>query len=281
MQLQIDENRIPPLPVVAARIMQFDPAGANASSSSMERIISPDQSISAEVLRVANSAYYGRSGTVKTVKDAITLLGLKAVKNLVILITTRTMASKIKGDLLRKHCIEFPIITALVCIDMAKLAGQPELNEEAFLCGLLHRIGMTIIALEKKSEYADLILRGINEMKSQTELEQSAYGTTSQNVCELVVKKWNLPESIAGAILGQGITPDQVPGASHQVRITSLSIHATRQLLQIPVLPEDDARTSAILAHYNMKADVLSHYTQEYFDMLKENPFYQNGVAQG
>jgi hypothetical protein len=67
--IQFDESKIPPLPAVAARVMQFDPGSPNSSIATLERIISPDQGISAELLRVSNSAYYGRSGSIKTLRD--------------------------------------------------------------------------------------------------------------------------------------------------------------------------------------------------------------------
>ncbi|MBL8020900.1 MAG: HDOD domain-containing protein [Leptospirales bacterium] len=279
MELQIDENRIPPLPTVAARIMQFDPAGSHASSSSMEMIVGADQSISAEILRVANSSYYGRSGKIKTLKDAITLLGLKTAKNLVVLIFTRSMASKIRGDILRKHCIEFPVVTALLCIDTAKQAGQSDLKEEAFLCGLLHRIGMTMIALEKRAEYAEMISKAELEQIDLRTLEQSMLGTTSNDINALVVKKWNLPPTIAETMLGLNVAPEAVGDASHQVRITALSASIAKKLLGIPILPGDDAVQTAVLHHYGLKHEMLSFFSDSYFSLLKENPFYQNAVA--
>jgi len=245
----------------------------------MERIIGADQSISAEILRVANSVYYGRSGKVKTLKDAITLLGLKTAKNLVVLIFTRSMASKIRGDILRKHCIEFPVVTALLCVDTAKHTGQGDLKEEAFLCGLLHRIGMTMIALEKRGEYADLIGRSEAELIGIETLERQTFGTTHGEVNNLVVKKWNLPTSLAEAILGVDFPADGVGDATHQMRITAMSVGIAKRLLGIPELPGDHERLTAVMHHYALKSEMLSFFTEDYFSLLKENPFYQNAIA--
>lgn len=281
MMLQIDENRIPPLPLVATRIMQFDPLAASSSIATMERIISPDQSIGGELLRVANSSYYGRSGTVKTLKDALTLLGLKAAKNMVVLLVTRTMTGKIRGDILRKHCIEYPIISALLCIDLARLAGQQPLAEEMFVCGLLHRMGMTILGLERKSEYADLVQRAMQEGRETTELEDAAYGTNYRSINGLVSAKWNLPPAISGALANHAFDAANVANATIHDRITALAGGITCQLLGIPTTPAAVQRLEAAIQALGLSRDMLASFTPEYLELLKENPFYQSGVAVG
>jgi HD-like signal output (HDOD) protein len=281
MMLQIDENRIPPLPLVATRIMQFDPLAASSSIATMERIISPDQSIGGELLRVANSSYYGRSGTVKTLKDALTLLGLKAAKNMVVLLVTRTMTGKIRGDILRKHCIEYPIISALLCIDLARMAGQTPLAEEMFVCGLLHRMGMTILGLERKSEYADLVQRAVQEGKENTDLEDAAYGTNYRSINGIVSAKWNLPPAISGALANHAFDAANVANATIHDRITALAGGITCQLLGIPTTPAAVQRLEAAIQALGLSKDMLASFTPAYLELLKENPFYQSGVAVG
>lgn len=281
MLLQIDESRIPPLPLVATRIMQFDPLHPSSSIVTMERIISPDQSISGELLRIANSSYYGRSGTVKTLKDALTLLGLKAAKNMVVLLVTRTMTGKIRGDVLRKHCIEHPIISALLCIDLARQAGQQQMAEEMFICGLLHRMGMTILGIERKSEYADMVQRALQENRECTELEQAAYGTNYRAINGLVSAKWNLPPAISGALQNHAFEPANAAAATLHDRITALAGGIASQLQGIAPTPAASARMDAALKSFGMPPEALAAYTPEYFELLKENPFYQSGVAVG
>jgi len=277
--IQFDESKIPPLPAVAARVMQFDPGSPNSSIATLERIISPDQGISAELLRVSNSAYYGRSGSIKTLRDAITLLGLKTVKSMVMLICTRTFTQKIRGDLLRKYCIEFPIVTALLCIDNARAANHKDLQEESFLCGLLHRIGMTMLAVEKKSEYAELIARAEKEGASLVDLEKDAFGMTHDDINALVIQKWNLPEITVRGILDCEFPAEATNQVSHHAKITALSRTIASQLLDIPRPPAEMERANAVIKAYGLKADLFSHYTPDYFDLLKENPFYQSAVA--
>ncbi|MBI3396742.1 MAG: HDOD domain-containing protein, partial [Spirochaetia bacterium] len=130
--MEMQDITIPPLPVVVMQVIRFDPAGETADTRTLENIIAPDKGVCADVLRVANSAFYGRSGRVKAMRDAIGLLGLKAVKNLVIFLSTKALTAPLRGDVFRKHLIEFPIVAALVAENLAlqtKLANP----EEAFL----------------------------------------------------------------------------------------------------------------------------------------------------
>ncbi len=94
--IDLQDIQIPPLSTVTVRVMQFDPLGENASSQGLEQIVAPDEGVCSDLLRIANSAYYGRSGRVKTLRDAITLLGLKTVKNLVILLASKSMNHSLK-----------------------------------------------------------------------------------------------------------------------------------------------------------------------------------------
>ena len=82
--IKLEDINIPPLPSIAHKVLLFegDPV---SGSSELEQIILPDKSICADILRIANSAFYARSKKVQTIRDAITLLGLKTIKNIVML----------------------------------------------------------------------------------------------------------------------------------------------------------------------------------------------------
>ena len=82
--VKLEELNVPPLPSVAHKVLLFE-GDTVSGSSELEQIILPDKSICADILRMANSAYYARAKKIQTIKDAITLLGLKTIKNIVML----------------------------------------------------------------------------------------------------------------------------------------------------------------------------------------------------
>ena len=89
---------IPPLPTVLNKVILFDTEKTNGSEE-LEYIIAPDKSLSADLMRIANSAYYGRSGSVNTLRDAITLMGLKTINNIVLVKFRKRYTAKLRNPL--------------------------------------------------------------------------------------------------------------------------------------------------------------------------------------
>ncbi|WP_278279274.1 HDOD domain-containing protein [Syntrophomonas palmitatica] len=76
-------NDLPALPAVVSRVMQLtdDP---NATAQDVSSVLNQDQAITARVLRLANSAYYGYTRRINTVADAIIFLGFKTIRSIVL-----------------------------------------------------------------------------------------------------------------------------------------------------------------------------------------------------
>ena len=145
--IKLEDINIPPLPSIAHKVLLFegDPV---SGSSELEQIILPDKSICADILRIANSAFYARSKKVQTIRDAITLLGLKTIKNIVMLQSKKHISRNlVYTDILKKHLLELPILTALISLDLSVPLGLKALREELFLSAMMMKIGMTILAL--------------------------------------------------------------------------------------------------------------------------------------
>ncbi len=127
-----NELSIPPLPEVTNKIIMFDldPVGG---SEKLEQIILPDKGLSADILRVANSAFYGRSGKVQNLKEAITLLGLKSIKNIAMLQTKKAINKDLsKEPIFKKILFEKQILASLVAFDLCFPLGLKNLKEQIF-----------------------------------------------------------------------------------------------------------------------------------------------------
>ncbi len=101
--IDLGKIQIPPLPAVVMKVLTFESDNPHGGSAEMEKILSPDIGISTNIIRIANSAYYGRSGTIQSLKDAITLLGTKTIKNLIFLEYNKKINKSLKPPLFFKH----------------------------------------------------------------------------------------------------------------------------------------------------------------------------------
>ena len=87
----LDEpNALPPVPPVAQQVLRLS-EDDNTHASALARVISNDPALAGRLLRVANSAFFGFSRKVETVTLAVTLLGFRAVRNMVLALSLKSM----------------------------------------------------------------------------------------------------------------------------------------------------------------------------------------------
>lgn len=268
-------ENIPPLPNVALRVMQFDPGHPDSDIQGLETIIKPDKGITAEMLKIANSALYGRSGRIRTLRDSITLLGLKTAKNLVVMLATKNINTELRGAVYRRYIQEYPVVCALVALDLCTPLGLKPLKEEAFLGGLLHKIGMTIIALNKPDHYSTLLKYAEKERKNLIELENESYKTNHIKVGLMVFQTWKLPVDLQEVVSEHRLQQGHPRDKSDLVRIIALADILTRQLMGIPLETGEKDHIQGIAACYNLPEAKIAAFDDRYFQLLKEHPFYQ------
>ncbi len=279
MKEDFTETRIPPLSMVAIQIMQYDPDSMDASSYSMEQIVSPDKGVSAEILRISNSAFYGRSGKIKTLRDAITLLGLKTVKNLVILLSTKSLSMNIKGELLEKYIQELPIVTALVAQDLSQKLGHKELRDEIFVGGLLHKIGMTILAINYGGKYSRLLDLAEFDKVDFIEHEREQFQTDHVEVGRTVFNTWKLPQELQDIISGHNFDAARLNDTTDIVRLTALASLISREMLGLGLYERDQARKSGLIDFYKCGETVEREFSEQRMGLIKDHPFYRQVVG--
>lgn len=273
--LMFTTEQIPPLSTVALEVMQLDPDDPDASIQSMENLIKPDKGVAAELLKIANSALYGRSGRIKTLKDAIALLGLKMVKNLVLMLSTSQLGATLKRPVYRKYLQEFPVLTALMTLDLYRPLGMPEKIEEAFLAALLHRIGMSIIAVNKADHYSALLEFCEKQDGDLRGMERDSYRFDQDQVAVMVGEAWKLPPELKETLAQIDCEPEVVPQLSDLTRLTILSAILAERLMSISLLNKSEEKFQKIMEVYDISPRKFDVFDMDYLDNLKEHPFYQ------
>jgi len=223
---------IPTLPVVAQQL-NAEAQKDTFTSKILAGIIEKDPPLSAKILRLSNSAFYGFSSKVATLDRAITLLGFGTVKNLACAAAISKFFVPDKEGLidlpeLWKHCLG----TAAAARQLIKI-GAPVLAEEAFLAGILHDIG-TIIIL---SNFADEALDSLRVMKdkkiSQSEAEKEVIGFTHEGAGAYLVDKWNFPPRFYRIIRMHHSPPPQVIAPGDVENLLLMAVYAGNQLSKV------------------------------------------------
>ena len=186
---------LPPMPLVASRIVSLA-SDLNTDSKALERAILADQALTAKILKIANSSFYGCKRTVNTVATAIVLIGFRGIKTLTLTASLQSFYRRV--NLIEKMLWEHSVGAAIA----AHLLSQ-KLHchaENAFIGGLLHDIGKVILNSQLNEVFSEIVQVAYNEQIPFVEAERDRLGFTHAEVGGLIVKKWNLSRELEEAV---------------------------------------------------------------------------------
>ena len=191
----VDVSEIPSLPE-AARIAIYKTLTLEKSAEDISKIIKEDPSLTLKILKVANSPLYRGSKSVTTVKDAIVLLGYKAVKAIILSVTIKDLFQGKDSDWFNyRNFWLHSLATAFVSEEIAKsLKLQSE--EIAYAVGLLHDIGKIILLLSAEEKYREVIETVRNEKLPFSNAETKIFGFDHTDVSEFLFGYWELPPKL-------------------------------------------------------------------------------------
>lgn len=188
-----DTKSLPTLPGVIAKLGSL--ADNNRSSAQeMAHVVAADQVLSARVLRLVNSAFYGFPGRVSTVSNALILLGVNVVKSLAITSSIfEIMEKNVVG--LWEHSMGAAL--AAGCISRALKLPEPE---ETATAALLHDIGKVIIKIKMEKDYDALSAVIRDKNVSMIEAERELLGTDHAEIGGWLCRSWLLPEKLVDPV---------------------------------------------------------------------------------
>lgn len=190
IQRLIKETRsLPTLPGIVSKMSALV-ENDKTSIQEIARLVSSDQILSAKVLKLVNSPFYGFPGRVSTVSNALILLGVNVVKGLALSASIFEMMEKNVVGLW-----EHSLGTAAAASVIAKRIGAPE-AEEISTAALLHDIGKVIVKIKFEEEFKHFESRVREEALSMYEAERESLGADHAEIGGWLAKSWFLPDKL-------------------------------------------------------------------------------------
>ncbi|RJQ83553.1 MAG: HDOD domain-containing protein [Desulfobacteraceae bacterium] len=195
-QLVARIEELPPLPSTASRSLQLlsDP---ETPMESVEKTIAQDQALVAKIIKVSNSALYGGFQKVNSLRHALTRLGAKTTKSLILAASARSYffkerkGMKVWGPLLWQHSVECGLAARRIAA-----ACRYEDPEQAFIGGIMHDIGKLAILMLDDKRYQEIQRLKATEKKSDLAAETEILGSSHTELGRLLMEKWRMPEAI-------------------------------------------------------------------------------------
>ncbi|MFQ5643380.1 MAG: HDOD domain-containing protein [Thiogranum sp.] len=198
VEYRVRPSDLPAPPKDAIRIVQAC-SKSGIDSRELAQLVANDPVLTAELLRVANSAFFGLVSQVKSVARAVTVLGNRALRNLVLCISMR--------DALRKDSIpgfdidaywEDALWRAVSARSLAELAGVDA--DECFTAGLLQDFGLLVMLYLKPEQVEQWNLLTSATPESRRDLEIDLFHCTHDEVGLTLATSWDLPADLALAM---------------------------------------------------------------------------------
>ncbi len=184
------------LPDVCFRVNEMvdDP---NASALDIAKVLSRDPNLTAQLLKIANSPYYGFPSRVETISRAITVIGMQDLRDLVLSTSVINAFGSDKNDLINMEKYwRHSLFTGFIARELgSKTTTKVLCKERLFAAGLLHDIGQLVMTAKIPEIMRIIMHRAKADVEPYHEVEELVFGLGHGEVGEELMKKWHLPES--------------------------------------------------------------------------------------
>ena len=193
-------DALPALPQTYARVKE-ELASEDASVKTVGKIVESDLGMTAKVLQLVNSAFFGMRQGVSDVTQAVSLLGLDTIRSLVLMVgafdTEETLPKLLSLDALWRHSMKVGRSAQEIC--KAEKADEVAINQ-AFTAGLLHDAGMVVLATNYKADYERILEHAGANREPLHQVELETFGCTHAQVGAYLLGIWGLPDSVVEAV---------------------------------------------------------------------------------
>ena len=223
---------LPTLPIVITRLIDLV-SNPKTSAGDLGHLISSDQALSARILKVSNSAFYGFPRKIATIKHAVVVLGFEAVKNLGLTIALLKRFPEGEShelfdqQLFWTHCVG--------CGSASRLIARRRhyrMEGEAFVAGILHDLGKLILVEYFREKFLSAVRLAQSENLHIVQAESMVIGVNHAEVGGWLAEKWNLPRQLVQIISRHhGPFPnDGGHGSDQRIHELTYIVHAADSL---------------------------------------------------
>ena len=191
-------GELPALPRAACHIMAVieDP---KTTATGLEKALAMDQALTAKVLRIANSPFYGAVREIHTVSEAVVRLGFVAIRNWTLVAAARSVFLAPGAGMLYQRIWKQSVLSAMSAQLVAQVVGGHE-PESVFIGGLMQNIGQLVLARSYPELFHEILVESTDSGRSYHEVERQMIGFDHGELGALLIREWNLSPELEDAV---------------------------------------------------------------------------------
>ncbi len=276
LDLPTVRNDLPYSPDLLTRLFRLTGEEGLSPLEAIAAAVAEDQGLSARLLALANSAFYGLQSQVGTVGRAVAVLGLREVRSLVLALGMRGLADArpLPPEFAFAPYLAHQLAVAGAARGLARITAAMD-PDDAFTAGLLHDLGKLLTALYRPEDWQAQAALATAEGLPWHEAEERHWGLDHGLIGGMVLRSWNLPETLTEPVnwhhaplaapsrllpcalasladaLAREATDTPQPGIAPDPALAArlgLSLDAARQCVKAALAERDTAALAAALA---------------------------------
>lgn len=264
---------LPTLPVIALEINRML-ANDRTSVDLLSQIIEKDQAIVSKLLKLVNSSFFGVRSKVATVQEAVVRLGFNSVRNVVVSVSVFETLTLEDSEGIDFNLEDFWAHSVAVAMTSRYLSEQTGIQDpdDCFVAGLLHDIGLIIIA----RFFPDILAKILRQVKEQNvsiyDAEKEIMPIRHNKIGELIARKWQLPPAMCDT-LKYHHTPNKGAVNPELLTVVHLGDAIVRRFFITSINPVRDAVKpilSSIHSSSEKKLENLNRTAENWFPDLKD-----------
>ncbi len=264
-------SHIATLPEITLKIIELV-ENPRSTAQDLNKLISNDPALVARILKVVNSAFYGLPGQIGSINRAIVLLGLNAVKNIVI---AASLAKLFRGGRVSPHFSAKDLWTHSIAVGVFSKMLVNKINntlpDEAFLAGLIHDMGILVELQSFREPLVEIAERSTKEDTRYIDIETQLIGVDHQALGAGLTTKWKFPRSFQ-FVTGYHHNPLALaPDCRWLACVIHVADHiCCREGLGYSLTCKGDPLDPAVLAELNLTTETLEELVKALPEALKE-----------
>ncbi|MBI5868689.1 MAG: HDOD domain-containing protein [candidate division Zixibacteria bacterium] len=190
-----------PLPQTAIipRLMRMT-SDLNTDISSLVRVLASDPALVAKILQLSNSAFYGRQGVISSLNEAVMVLGFYTIRTLAVSASAYRLFRRDEDHEFEQELWRHSLAVGIGARLVARRVGSRQVEEEIFLCGVLHDIAKLVLLQEYPEIYKPVLKEAVESGLGHLIVESSQMGFTHADLGAIILEQWGFPPRVAGIV---------------------------------------------------------------------------------
>ena len=223
------KNRDIQLPEIPTIIFKLNDTIADPFSSSddIAQVISKSPGLTALLLRIVNSAFYGFPSRIDSISRAVTIIGSKEISALAVGITTMELFKNIPAAVFDMQAFTHHSLACGVLARILAAGGNLRNTEQLFVSGLLHDIGRMVIFKYFPQQAGSLLAGASDGKRCLYDVEKSVMGFRHTDIAADLFEKWKFPLSLSqNVVYHHRPTAAQDPAKAAIIHLSDIIAHA-------------------------------------------------------